>query len=267
MLNASHAVNCVPGTQAVSGKSMLIASLAAAYGEAAWGIVPLSFRLPSQYARMAAHIKQVGWMWTGRAGQDASVLAIYCNACCTSPPTPAPAVLPPTTCHRHPRPLSSAGAAQRGQLSVGTEGGCAPRQGGGRGHTPPSAGASAGPRPRWRQRLGLGLGQWVGQRLELGRAWARAQLQACGGAALPGAAVLGGRQALLHQVRWAVQCGWGGCFECVCVGVCVAIRLVDWGLAVACRQLPLSVACPSPLAAPDIFACPCSNLAAGCGRC
>ena len=59
-LNASHAVSCVPGTQAVSGKSLLVASLAAAYGEAAWGIVPLSFRLPGQYADMAAHIKQVG---------------------------------------------------------------------------------------------------------------------------------------------------------------------------------------------------------------
>jgi hypothetical protein len=176
VLNASHAVNCVPGTQAVSGKSLLIASLAAAYGEAAWGIVPLSFRLPSQYAHMAAHIKQVGWLGTNRAGQDAAVFGMYCDACCPSPPTPSP-VLPPPTRYpaRHRRPLaSSAGAAQRGQLSVGAEGGCSSRQGGGRGHTRPSAGAGAGPRLRWRQRVGQRLE--LGLELELGRAGAWAQL-------------------------------------------------------------------------------------------
>lgn len=58
-LNASHAVSCVPGTQAVSDKGGLAASLRAAYGPAAWGIVPRSFRLPGEYAELAAHIKQV----------------------------------------------------------------------------------------------------------------------------------------------------------------------------------------------------------------
>ena len=81
--------------------------------------------------------------------------------------------------------------------------------------------------------------------------------------------LVGGRP---FYIRCGGRCSAGGVVVLsvcvwVCVGVCVAIRLVDWGLAVACRQLPLSVACPSPLAAPDIFACPCSNLAAGCGRC
>lgn len=58
-LNASHAVSCVPGTQAVSDKAGLAASLAAAYGPAAWHIVPRSYRLPGEYAALAAHIKQV----------------------------------------------------------------------------------------------------------------------------------------------------------------------------------------------------------------
>lgn len=58
-LNASHAVSCVPGTQAVSDKAGLAASLEAAYGPDAWGIVPRTFRLPGEYAALAAYIKQV----------------------------------------------------------------------------------------------------------------------------------------------------------------------------------------------------------------
>ncbi|KAL4452451.1 hypothetical protein ABPG75_008113 [Micractinium tetrahymenae] len=65
-LNASHAVSCVPGTQAVSDKAGLAASLEAAYGPAAGGIVPRSFRLPQQYTALAAHIKQE--QRSGRSG-------------------------------------------------------------------------------------------------------------------------------------------------------------------------------------------------------
>lgn len=59
-LNATHAVACVPGTQALSDKGRLGASLEAAYGPAAWGLVPRSFRLPHEFGRLAAHLKQVG---------------------------------------------------------------------------------------------------------------------------------------------------------------------------------------------------------------
>lgn len=59
-LNATHAVSCVPGSQAVTEKAALVGSLAAAYGPAAWGVVPRSFRLPTQYGEMAAHLKRVG---------------------------------------------------------------------------------------------------------------------------------------------------------------------------------------------------------------
>lgn len=57
-LNDTHAVSCVPGTRAVTGKATLGTTLYAAYGDAAWGIVPRSFRLPQQYAELAAHLKQ-----------------------------------------------------------------------------------------------------------------------------------------------------------------------------------------------------------------
>ena len=58
-LNATHTISCLPGSQAVSGKAELAASLEAAYGAAAWGILPLTFRLPQQYAALATHLKQV----------------------------------------------------------------------------------------------------------------------------------------------------------------------------------------------------------------
>ena len=57
-LNATHIISCLPGSQAVSGKAELAASLESAYGAAAWGILPLSFRLPQQYAALATHLKQ-----------------------------------------------------------------------------------------------------------------------------------------------------------------------------------------------------------------
>ncbi|PRW57529.1 tubulin tyrosine ligase-like member 5 [Chlorella sorokiniana] len=57
-LNATHAVSCVPGSQAMTDKAALVGSLAAAYGPAAWGVVPRSFRLPAQYGEMAAHLKR-----------------------------------------------------------------------------------------------------------------------------------------------------------------------------------------------------------------
>lgn len=50
-------MSCVPGTQAVSGKAALAGSLEAAYGAAAWGVVPRTFRLPQQYPAMAAHLR------------------------------------------------------------------------------------------------------------------------------------------------------------------------------------------------------------------
>lgn len=59
-LNATHAVSCVPGSRAVTDKAALVGSLVAAYGPAAWGMVPRSFRLPAQYGEMAAYLKQVG---------------------------------------------------------------------------------------------------------------------------------------------------------------------------------------------------------------
>lgn len=71
-LNATHAVNCVPGTQAVTGKAALVSSLAAAYGPSAWGVVPRSFRLPAQYGEMAAHLKRVRGRVAGREGWAAA---------------------------------------------------------------------------------------------------------------------------------------------------------------------------------------------------
>lgn len=57
-LNTSHAVSCVPGTSAVTAKAALVTSLAAAYGQAAWSILPQSFRLPQQYSELAAQLKE-----------------------------------------------------------------------------------------------------------------------------------------------------------------------------------------------------------------
>lgn len=48
----------MPGTHAVTDKGGLAASLGAAYGAAAWGIAPRSFRLPQQYRALAAHLRQ-----------------------------------------------------------------------------------------------------------------------------------------------------------------------------------------------------------------
>ncbi|KAL4853083.1 Tubulin polyglutamylase TTLL5 [Chlorella vulgaris] len=57
-LNTSHAVSCVPGTNAVTAKAALVTSLAAAYGQAAWSILPQSFRLPQEYSELAAQLKE-----------------------------------------------------------------------------------------------------------------------------------------------------------------------------------------------------------------
>lgn len=66
-LNASHAISCVPGSHALTGKAALAATLEAAYGPAAWGLLPRSFYLPSQYPALASHLRQVCDLGAGGA--------------------------------------------------------------------------------------------------------------------------------------------------------------------------------------------------------
>lgn len=101
-LNASHAVSCVPGSQALSGKAALAATLEAAYGPAAWGLLPLSFHLPRQFPALAAHLRQVAcggpgprWRRLHGGGDEASAEPVRSTRAqpalrsLTTPPPPA----------------------------------------------------------------------------------------------------------------------------------------------------------------------------------
>lgn len=50
----------MPGTHSLTDKAALASSLEAAYGPAAWGLLPRTFRLPHQFGQLAVHLKQVG---------------------------------------------------------------------------------------------------------------------------------------------------------------------------------------------------------------
>lgn len=60
-LRVDHAISCTPGTEAITGKSSLVAALHSAYGvDAAGAIMPTAFLLPEQYPAFAAHVRDAG---------------------------------------------------------------------------------------------------------------------------------------------------------------------------------------------------------------
>ena len=68
-LNATHAVSCAPGSQAVTGKASLVASMVAALGEAAaFSVLPPSYLLPGDYTRLTRLIKAGSFQNDSSAG-------------------------------------------------------------------------------------------------------------------------------------------------------------------------------------------------------
>lgn len=60
-LQAHQIVSCLPGTEAITEKARLFATLEAAYGvRLAAKIAPLSFTLPRQYFQLAQMVQEVG---------------------------------------------------------------------------------------------------------------------------------------------------------------------------------------------------------------
>ncbi len=59
-LQPRHLVSCLPGTEVITEKSRLFATLEAAFGSAAAArISPLAFTLPRQYFQLAQTVRQV----------------------------------------------------------------------------------------------------------------------------------------------------------------------------------------------------------------
>lgn len=87
-LNATHAISCCPGSEAITGKAELVATMVAALGqEEAFALLPRSYVLPRDYSQLVREVKlrkQQSWV-TGDGESSGSSRAKHaCSAVCGS---------------------------------------------------------------------------------------------------------------------------------------------------------------------------------------